>query len=454
MPAYFATHALLPDGWARDVRVEVDAAGWILAVARGGARHDAELLRGPLLPGMPDVHAHAFQRAMAGLAERAGATGTDSFWTWRERMYAFLARLAPEHAHAIARQLYVELLKHGYTAVAEFHYLHRRPDGGAYAPPTAMAAAHLAAARDAGIAITLLPALYAYGGFGRQPLSGAQRRFATGVDDLVAMVAALRAHTSPDARLGVAPHSLRAVDEEGLRCLLHALPPDLPVHLHVAEQVREVEDCLAWSGQRPVEWLLARFPVDQRWCLVHCTHLSPAEIDAVAATGATVGLCPTTEANLGDGLFPLAPYLAAGGRIGIGSDSNVCRNPAEELRWLEYGQRLARRSRAVAAARPGQSVGAALWRAALTGGTQAMHRRMGMLAPGMRADLVVLDAAHPALDELAGDDLLDALVFATDATPVRDVMVGGRWQVRDGRHAREEEIAAAWAAARRELLGG
>jgi formimidoylglutamate deiminase len=452
MPAYFAPHALLPEGWARDVRIEIDAAGWILAVAPGGARHEAELLRGPLLPGMPNVHAHAFQRAMAGLAERSGTPGADSFWTWRERMYAFLARLTPEHAHAIARQLYVELLRHGYTAVAEFHYVHHRPDGTAYAPPATMAAAHLAAARDAGIAITLLPALYAHGGFGGQPLSGAQRRFATGVDDVAGMVAALREHATPDARLGVAPHSLRAVDEDGLRRLVHALPPDLPVHLHLAEQLREVDECVAWCGQRPVEWLLARFPVDQRWCLVHCTHLTPAETRALAATGATAGLCPTTEANLGDGLFPLAAYLAAGGRIGIGSDSNVCRNPAEELRWLEYGQRLASRGRAVAATQAEQSVGAALWRAALAGGAQAMDRRMGMLAAGTRADLVVLDAAHPALEALEGDDVLDALVFATDATPVRDVMVGGRWMVRDGRHAREEEIAAAWAAARRDLL--
>jgi formimidoylglutamate deiminase len=454
MPAYFATHALLPDGWARDVRIETDAAGWILAVAPHGARHEAELLRGPVVPGMPDVHSHAFQRAMAGLAERSAAPGSeaDSFWTWRERMYAFLDRLSPDHAHAVARQLYVELLKHGYTAVAEFHYVHHRPDGTSYAPPTAMAAAHLAAAKDAGIAITLLPALYACGGFGAQPLGGAQRRFATTPDDVLGMVSALRGHLAPDTRIGVAPHSLRAVDEAALRRLLGALPPDTPVHLHLAEQLREVDECVAWSGQRPAEWLLARFAVDQRWCLVHCTHLTPGETQALAATGATVGLCPTTEANLGDGLFPLAPYLAAGGRIGIGSDSNVCRNPAEELRWLEYGQRLVGHRRAAAATAPGQSVGAHLWREAQSGGAQAMDRRMGVLAPGTRADLVVLDGADPALEGLAGDDVLDAWVFATDATPVRDVMVGGRWMVRDRRHARDEEIAAGWAAARADLL--
>ena len=454
MPAFFAHQALLPDGWARDVRIETDGAGWIIAVAPNGPRHDAEPLRGPALPGMPNVHSHAFQRAMAGLAERAGETtaGADSFWTWRERMYAFLDRLTPDHAHAVARQLYVELLKHGYTAVAEFHYVHRRPDGSTYAPATAMAQSHLAAARDAGIAITLLPAVYCYAGFGDQPLGGPQRRFAATADEVAAMIAALKRHEGPDARIGVAPHSLRAVNETVLRRLMTALPPDVPIHIHVAEQLREVDDCIAWSGQRPVEWLLARFPVDARWCIVHATHLTHGETAALARTGATVGLCPTTEANLGDGLFPLGRYLAAGGRIGIGSDSNVCRNPAEELRWLEYGQRLTGRRRAVAATQPDESVGGRLWRDALAGGAQILDRRSGMIAPGTRADLVVLDAANPSLEGLTGDDLLDALTFATDATPVRDVMVGGRWVVRDGRHAREEEIAAGWSAARADLL--
>lgn len=444
--AYFAERALLPDGWARDVRIETDANGWILAAVPQARRLDAEPLRGPVLPGMPNVHCHAFQRAMAGLTERRGP-GEDSFWTWRARMYAFLDRLTPEHAHAVARQLYAELLLHGYTAVAEFHYVHRRPDGSTYAPPSAMASAHLAAAKDAGIAITLLPAVYQYGGFGRVPLAEPQRRFAAAPEEVVAMVAALRAHTTPDARVGVAPHSLRAVDEDGLRRLLGALPPDVPVHLHIAEQVREIEGCLAWSGQRPVEWLLERFPVDGRWCLVHCTHMTGAETAALARSGATAGLCPTTEANLGDGLFPLAGYLHAGGRLGIGSDSNVCRNPAEELRLLEYGQRLVTRARNVAALEEGEATGARLWREALAAGAPSLDRRMGQLAAGMRADLVVLDATHPALESLEDDDLLDALVFATDATPVRDVMVGGRWVVRDGCHARQEEIAEGYAAA-------
>jgi formimidoylglutamate deiminase len=454
MPAYFAAQALLPDGWARDVRIETDGAGWIIAVAPQGSRHEAEPLRGAVLPGMPNVHSHAFQRAMAGLAERAGATtaGADSFWTWRERMYAFLDRLTPDHAHAVARQLYVELLRHGYTSVAEFHYVHRRPDGTTYAPPYAMAQSHLAAARDAGIAITLLPAVYCYAGFGEQALGGAQKRFAATADEVGAMISALKRHETPDARIGVAPHSLRAVNEATLRQLMTALPPDVPIHIHVAEQQREVDDCVAWSGQRPIEWLLARFPVDRRWCIVHATHLTDDETDALAASGATVGLCPTTEANLGDGIFPLARYLAAGGCIGIGSDSNVCRNPAEELRWLEYGQRLAGRRRAAAATEPGESVGGRLWREALEGGAQTLDRRTGMIAPGTRADLVVLDATHPALEGAADDDILDILVFATDATPVRDVMVGGRWVVRDGHHAREEEIAATWSAARADLL--
>jgi formimidoylglutamate deiminase len=452
MQTYFAESVLLPSGWERRVRITVDGDGWIARVERAADAAGAERLAGPVLPGMPNLHSHAFQRAMAGLAERR-AGDQDSFWSWRDLMYRFVSRLTPELARAVAAQLYVELLKHGYTAVAEFHYVHRRPDGHLYDEPHAMAAALVDASRDAGIAVTVMPALYAFGGFGEAPLLPAQRRFASHPDEVLGMLDALAPRQSPDVRFGVAPHSLRAVSEVELRELLAGVPPGTPIHMHVAEQTREVADCVAWSGERPLEWLLARFPVDEGWCLIHCTHMTEAETDALAASGAVAGLCPTTEANLGDGLFPLTRYLERGGRFGIGSDSHVSRNPAEELRWLEYGQRLVLHRRNVAASAHEASVGTALWRRAVAGGAQAVGRAMGEIAPGRRADLVVLDPQAPALAGLPADAVLDALVFAADATPVRDVMAAGHWQVRDGRHARETEIAAAFVRARQTLLG-
>ena len=448
----FADRALLPGGWARDVLFEVSPAGELIAVTPNARPGDAARAGGTVLPGMPNLHSHAFQRAMAGLAERAGPEG-DSFWTWREVMYGFVRRLRPEQVQAIATQLYVEMLKAGYTAVGEFHYLHHDTDGRPYADPAEMSQRVLAAAADSGIGITLLPVLYGYGGFGGQPAGEGQRRFLNAPDRLLAIIGAARAATAgdPQVAVGLAPHSLRAVTHETLTAAvtgLQSMDGDAPIHIHVAEQGKEVQDCIDWSGARPVEWLLQNAPVDDRWCLVHATHVTEEEMARLAASGAVAGLCPTTEANLGDGVFPATDYLAANGAFGIGSDSHISVSPVEELRWLEYGQRLIQRRRNLlsgGAAAP--SVGALLYRGALTGGVQALARPIGRLAAGARADLLVLDDDSPALYGREGDVLLDAAIFAGSTNPVRHVMAGGSWVVRDGRHHREAPVFAAYKAA-------
>lgn len=453
----FAAHALLADGWSRDVLIEADDAGAVVAATSGAAPGAAERAAGPVIPGMPNVHSHAFQRAMAGLAEHRGAVGGDSFWTWRDTMYRFVQRLTPDDARAIAKHLYIELLKHGYTAVAEFQYVHNAPDGTPYADQAVMSLAHVCAAHEAGIGLTLLPVLYAHGGFGGVPLGPLQARFRSTPESVLRTIERLRAERDPNLAVGAGAHSLRAASPPLLAALTEGLAqidPAAPFHMHVAEQTKEVDDCVAWSGQRPVAWLLDHAPVSPRWCLVHCTHLDGVELARLARSGAVAGLCPTTEANLGDGLFPLGDYIAAGGRFGVGSDSHVARDPAEELRWLEYGQRLIRRERNVAASDARPSVGASLWCAAAPGGAQALGVAAGTIAPGRRADLVVLDAAHDDLAERTGDEILDAFVFAGGEAMVRDVMVGGRWVVRDRRHPGEETAAGAYRAAAARLRGG
>ncbi|WP_188899602.1 formimidoylglutamate deiminase [Caldovatus sediminis] len=448
--AFFARAALLPAGWAADVRIEADAAGWITAVLPGAPPGGARRLRGAVIPGVPNLHSHAFQRAMAGGAERRSPEGRDSFWTWRETMYRFVARLTPEDAEAVAAQLYAELLEGGFTAVCEFHYLHHRPDGTPYDDPAEMAKRHLAAARAAGIGITLLPSLYRHGGiFGREPAPG-QRRFLNDLDGFARIVEGVRAAVAgdPQAAAGLAPHSLRAVTPEMLGAVAGA---EGPIHIHAAEQAREVEECLAATGARPVRWLLDHAPVDARWCVVHATHMDAAETRDLAATGAVAGLCPTTEANLGDGIFPLPAWRAAGGRFGVGTDSHVGVAPRDELRQLETSQRLALQARAVAADAARPHPGRALLEAALAGGAQASGRGLGAIAPGLRCDLVELDPEHPALVGREGDALLDAWVFAGQGNPVRTVVCGGRAVVEAGRHVARLEIGEAFARAMRRL---
>ncbi len=453
MKTLYAAEALLATGWSRDVLVDIDDTGMIKAVRNGRKNGDAEDTGGPLLPGMANVHSHAFQRAMAGLAERMGSP-EDSFWTWREVMYGFLKTLGPDEIEAIAAQLYVENLKNGYTAIGEFHYLHNAPDGRPYTDRNETALAIVRAAGTAGIALTLLPALYAYGDFGETPMKPAQKRFTTRPADVLRMVESLH-KAQPGIRLGVAPHSLRAVSPPMLKELisgLDAIDPAAPIHIHVAEQIKEVNDCLAWSDLRPVQWLLEHMPVGPRWCLVHATHVASAEAERLAASGVTAGLCPTTEGNLGDGIFPFFRYREKQGRYAIGGDSHVSQSPVEELRWLEYGQRLTLRRRNIAASEAAPSVGSNLWREAAAGGAQALAQPAGAIAAGKRADLVVLDGGHINLADRHGERISDALLFSGNERLVRHVMVGGQWRVRDGHHAGEIAIAERFRKVQKGLL--
>lgn len=461
MRRLFATDAWLPDGWAHNVRIDVDASGMITRLEGNvDAPGDGlERIDGTVLPGLCDLHSHAFQRALAGFTERSDARAAgDSFWTWRETMYSFAARMNPEQLESIAAQAYLELLKGGYTSVCEFHYLHRDIDGAPYADAGEMAERIVAAAAQVNIGLTLLPVLYLTSNFGGSPPHAGQRRFLTDPQGLLRLIADMRQRHGRAITVGAAPHSLRAVPPVALDDLVSGLDamddedqPRAPLHIHIAEQTKEVDDCLAWSGARPVQWLLHAQPVGPQWCLVHATHITAEETQALAASRAVVGLCPTTEANLGDGLFPLSQFAGHDGVWGIGSDSNVSSTAMEELRWLEYGQRLLRRQRNVMAPPGGGSVGEALYGAALRGGAQASGRPIAGLQVGQRADLVVLDPDHPSWAGKAREHRLDALVFCGHANPIRDVMVGGQWSIRNGRHAQEDRIAARFGAAVRAL---
>jgi formimidoylglutamate deiminase len=438
MTTLLAPVALLPEGWARDVRVTLGA-GRILAVEPGAAPSpgDIRLTGRALLPALSNLHSHAFQRAMAGMTERRGP-GEDSFWTWRRLMYRFLEFLAPDDVEAIAALVCMEMLEAGYAAVAEFHYLHHQPDGTPYADPAELAHRIVAAAGTAGIGLTLLPVLYSYGGAGAAPLAGGQLRFGSGLDDFLRLREASAAGLPADAVLGTAPHSLRATTPDQLAALA-AVTPDGPLHIHAAEQVPEVEQVQAWLGARPVDFLLDTLDIGPRWTLIHATQMTPREVERLARSGAVAGLCPVTEANLGDGIFAGVAYLAAGGTLGVGSDSNVRIALSGELRGLEYSQRLAHRARNLLAA-PGASVGATLYAAALAGGARALQRPSGAIRPGLLADLVAIDRDHLTLAPLADDQLLDGWIFAADDRLVRDVWSAGRHVVRDGRHAYRDLI--------------
>jgi formiminoglutamate deiminase len=448
MDLHFAT-ALLADGWARDVRVRV-MDGLIATIETGVAPAPADERHAIALPGLPNLHSHAFQRGMAGLAEARGSSD-DSFWTWREIMYRFVDRLTPDDLSAIAAMAYAEMLESGFTRVGEFHYLHHDRDGTPFADPAEMSAAIVAAAETSGIALTHLPVFYAHAGFGGTAPGTGQRRFIHDVDGFARLLDATRqaAGVLPDAIVGIAPHSLRAVTPEELGALEKLTKG--PIHIHIAEQVREVEDCLAWSGARPVEWLLDHAAVDSRWCLVHATHMTDSENARLAASGAVAGLCPITEANLGDGLFPAEVFLAAGGRCGVGSDSNVRIDATEELRLLEYGQRLARRSRNLLADGPGGSTGGALYRAALAGGSQALGVEAG-LRVGASADIVGLAVDHPSLIARENDALLDGLIFAAGRDAIDRVWRRGREVVVGGRHVARDAIAARYGTVIRRVI--
>jgi formimidoylglutamate deiminase len=433
--------ALTPDGWREDVTLSIDPAGLITAIDVGPPPTDAPRIRGFALPGLPNLHSHAFQRGMAGLAEVAGASD-DSFWTWRDWMYRFALALDPDDVEAIAALAYVEMLEAGFTTVGEFHYLHNDKDGRSYADPAELGRRHIAAASETGIGITLLPVFYAHSGFGGQPPGEGQRRFITDLDGFSRLAEASRAAAAGYARgnSGIAPHSLRAVTLEELRALIRTFPEG-PVHIHVSEQTKEVDDCLAAHGRRPIALLADTIALSERWCLIHATHADEAERVAMAQAGVVVGLCPLTEANLGDGLFEGADFWRRGGRIGIGTDSNVAISGAGELGMLEYSQRFLSRRRNALAPR-GQSTGRTLFDASLKGGAQALDLGQAGIAVGARADLVVLDRDHIAFAGRSDDAILDSWIFGPSVGAIREVHVAGRRVVDGGRHIGRSAIEA------------
>ena len=438
MTTIFAEQALLPEGWQGNVRIVLDG-GRIVAVEAGTSPQAGDERHAIVLAGMPNLHSHAFQRGMAGLAELRGPSA-DSFWSWREVMYRFALSMTPDQVEAVAAQLYVEMLEAGFSRDGEFHYLHHDRDGKPYANIAEMAERIAAAASETGIGLTLLPVFYAHSAFGGAAPNEGQRRFINDVERFGRLLEKSReaVRSLQQAVVGVAPHSLRAATPDEINAVA-ALSPDGPIHIHVAEQVKEVEDCIAWSGARPVEFLLANARLDRRWCLIHATHMTEAETIAMARSGAIAGLCPITEANLGDGTFAAPLFIEHGGRFGIGSDSNVLIGLPDELRQLEYSQRLVHRARNVLA-RAGGSTGRALFDAALDGGSQALGAEPSRIAAGAPADLVSLDAGHPSLAGKAGDAILDAWIFA-NGSKVDCVWVHGQKQVSGGRHAKREAVA-------------
>ncbi len=445
----FLQTALLPTGWADDVALDLER-GWITALTPNARPEDRERLSGIALPGLPNLHSHTFQRAMAGLAETRGPTD-DSFWTWREVMYSFLQRLTPDDVEAIAAFAMMEMIEVGFTSLAEFHYLHHDPAGHPYANPAELCERIAAAAAATGLGLTLLPSLYTNGGFGDAAPTPGQIRFINDLERFERLLPRAHAALAPldDAVLGIAPHSLRAIPSDCLQAL-PALAAG-PIHIHVAEQTREVDDCIAWCGQRPVSHLLAHADIDQRWCLIHATHIDAAETEALAATKAVAGLCPITEASLGDGIFPAQAFLGANGRIGVGTDSNIEISAAGELKSLEYAQRLALRRRNVLAAAPGASTGRSLYDAASAGGAQALGRQIGRLAPGHRADIVVLDRTHPDFAAVRGDRWLDAYLFTAGSKAIDQVIIAGRTVASAGRHHARDRITSRYLATRARL---
>jgi formimidoylglutamate deiminase len=433
------TSALTSSGWQKDVGVSVDQNGMIENVEAGVK--GGTLITGIAVPAVANVHSHAHQRLMVGLAERAGP-GTDSFWTWREAMYGFALKLSSDDLEAVAAQAYVEMLKAGFSCVGEFQYLHHQPDGSAYDEPAEMSLRCISAAEQAGIAITMLPTLYNYSGFGGQQTNAGQRRFVNDADNFLEIYETLKSvcGTNPLRRLGISPHSLRAVTPELLKTVLNGIEKGARVHIHVAEQTKEVDDCVVWCGKRPVEFLLDSFDVSDRWCAIHATHVMASETQKLAKSRATAGLCPTTEANLGDGIFPADIFMKQGGAIAIGSDSQITISPAEDLRMLEYSQRLRDRTRNALAFGAGTSTGRTLLDAVLRGGATCIDQPMGAIAVGKRCDIAVLDDGHPTMIGREGDTVLDTWIFSAGNAAVKDVIVGGSHVVKDRRHIDEDRI--------------
>jgi formimidoylglutamate deiminase len=450
MTSLWFESALLPTGWASHVRVTATN-GRIERVTADIEPNHTDERHVVGIPGLPNLHSHAFQRGIAGLTERRGVEG-DSFWTWRELMYQFVDRITPDEMESVASLAYAEMLEGGFTQVGEFHYLHHDRGGVPFADPGELAGRLAAAAANTGIGLTLLPTLYAHSAFGGAEPGKRQRRFINTRDQFAAIVEASRkiVGTLPGGVVGVAPHSLRAVTPDELAWLVE-LSGGSVIHIHIAEQTKEVDDCVAWSGRRPVEWLLENTAVDERWCLVHATHVTDAEIRGITASGAVVGLCPITEANLGDGIFPAKSFLEQTGRIGIGSDSNVLIDAAEELRLLEYSQRFAHRGRNVLAAGAGQSTGRTLYDRSLAGGAKVLGSSAG-LVPGALLDVLSLKTREPSLTRRRQDDILDSWIFSGGQKLIDCVWRAGEKVVIDGRHRHRDAIVARYRRALDSLL--
>jgi formimidoylglutamate deiminase len=448
--AFHFASALLPDGWASNVRVEV-ADGQFACIERDTVLLDGDERVPIALPGVCNVHSHGFQRGMAGLTEFRGPAA-DNFWSWRTLMYRFVARMTPDDIDAITALAYVEMLEGGFTRVGEFHYVHHDPAGKPYANPAETAVHVAAAVARTGIGLTLLPVFYANGGFGGAPPAEGQRRFVSTLDGFARLLEASRkiVRSLEGATLGVAPHSLRAVTPEELAQVVR-LAGENPIHIHAAEQTGEVDQCVAWSGARPVQWLLEHAPVDSRWCLVHATHVNDDEVARLAASGAVAGLCPVTEANLGDGIFPATGYVPAGGAFGIGTDSNVSISVADELRQLEYSQRLRDRARNVVGAGDARSTGRVLFDGAVHGGARALGVTAGITA-GASADFVSLNGDSAELAGRSGDAVLDSLVFAGARNSIEGVWRAGRKVVSQGRHHSREAVVTRYRETLQRLL--
>ncbi|MBX7145712.1 MAG: formimidoylglutamate deiminase [Alphaproteobacteria bacterium] len=445
MKTLFASMALLSTGWAKDVVIEINSKGIITKLTSNSSyKSNYEQCNGPVLPGMPNVHSHVFQRMLAGLAEQKIESKKDTFWSWREKMYYLVNHLTPDQIHVIASQTYVEMLKSGYTSVGEFHYLHNNRDGAPYQDIAEISNYLIEAATYTGIGMTLLPVLYSWGGFGQTPLSQAQKRFSLSLDQYLNLIEKLynQYRDSSKINVGFAPHSLRAVSPDLLDEIVKFQQKkyeNLPFHIHVAEQIQEVEQALYYLKNRPIAWLLERYPVGNSWCFVHATHSSDNEINSLIRSKIIVGLCPTTEANLGDGLFSAHKYINQGGTMAIGSDSQISINPIEELRWLEYGQRLINQQRILLIGSD-TSLALNLWKKSVEGGARALARSIGGLQVNNQADLIILNNKNPNLYNKTYNQLIDSFIFSTNYNAVQDVMVSGKWVVKNFYHDKEEEI--------------
>ena len=454
---YFIKRALLSQGWAKNVRLGVDDKGLIVSLKTNVSAEQDDHRLGLVIPGLVNCHSHAFQRAMAGLTEYQ-VSPTDTFWSWRKTMYRFANLVSPGDLQDIASYLYLEMIKQGYTSVAEFHYVHHQPSGKPYSSVSQLSQSVINAANIAGINLTLLPVLYMKAGFGDQALLDDQKRFGNSVDSYLALHDEATRYCSDQSQhsVGMALHSLRAVPARSMTEVISHFKDRVhscPIHIHIAEQTQEVDQSIKALGKRPVEWLLDNYDIDKKWCLIHATHMTRKETAAVAKSGATVGICPTTEANLGDGFFPLRQYLDDGGQIAIGSDGNTCTNPMEELRWLEYGQRLLSRSRNVASEDSERHTGTNLYRRCLAGGACAIGQNTGVLTLGYRADLLVLDEHSADLCSIADEFIMDTLLFGTSQPLIKSVLINGRWQITDFHHPDELRIKEKFISATRALRG-